>query len=121
MSSTYGGRALTRAGGHEVVAVYGGRPAAEIARGLLESHGIEAELLADDDGGLAPVAALTEGVRVIVPTDRAAQARALLTSEVTGPVDGGHERRTGSTIRLAAGFLAALLVAAIVYSVVEAL
>lgn len=104
-----------------MVAVYGGRPAGEIARGVLGSHGIEAELLADDEGGLAPVAALTEGVRIIVPADRAAEARSLLASGDTDAAPARDERRTGSAVRLTAGLLAGLMVAGIVYSFVRAL
>lgn len=107
--------------GHEVVGVYGGRPAAEIARGVLVANGIQADLMADDDGGLAPVAALTEGVRIIVRADRAAEARELLAAARGPEADGTGEHRPGSAVRLTAAVLAVLLVVAIIYNVAQVL
>lgn len=99
--------------GHEVVAIYAGRPAAEIARGLLETHGIDANLLVDDSGGLAPVAELTEGVRVIVRTDRAVEARELLAVDHPATTDGADQRPPAAAVRLTAAAIAIVFVAMI--------
>ena len=105
--------------GHEVVAVYGGRPAAEIARGWLETHGIEANLLVDDSGGLAPVAELTEGVRVIVRADRAVEARELLAADHQTTTDGANQRPPAAAVRLTATTLVIVFVAMILYNALQ--
>lgn len=107
--------------GHEVVGVYGGRPAAEIARGVLVANGIQADLIADDDGGLAPVAALTEGVRIIVRADRAAEAKELLAAARVPEAEGPRGQHPGSAVRLTAAVLVILVVVAIIYEVAQAL
>lgn len=112
-------RKLSQRTGHEVVAVYGGRPAAEIARGLLETHGIDANLLVDDSGGLAPVAELTEGVRVIVRTDRAVEARQLLAADHRTTTDRADQRSPAAAVRLTAAALATVFVAMILYNALQ--
>lgn len=103
---------------HEVVAVYGGRPAAEVARGLLQAHGIDANLLVDDSGGLAPVAELTEGVRVIVRTDRAVEARELLAADHQATTDRA-DQPPAAAVRLTAAALAIVFVAMILYNALQ--
>lgn len=104
----------------EVVAVYHTRPSAEIARGVLNADGIEARLLVDDSGGLAPPSALTEGVRLVVRSDRAAEARRLL--DLHGGTSGsthGMQSHTSAT-RLVATAVVVLLIGMIVYEVIQA-
>lgn len=110
---------LSQRVGHEVVAVFGGRPAAEVARGLLETHGIDANLLVDDSGGLAPVAELTEGVRLIVRADRAVEARELLAADHRTTTDGADQRPPAAAVRLSAAALAIVFVAMILYNALQ--
>lgn len=105
----------------EVVAVYPTRPSAEIARGVLHADGIEARLLVDDSGGLAPSSALTEGVRLVVRSDRAAEARELLTSHRGGSRSADEVQSHTSTTRSIATGLAVLLIGMILYNVIQAI
>jgi proteasome lid subunit RPN8/RPN11 len=59
-------------------AVYHTRSDAEIARAKLAGMGIDAAVIADDEGGLNPGFYARYGVRVIVPGRRASEARAAL-------------------------------------------
>jgi hypothetical protein len=59
------------------VGIYPNRTAAEIAQGALAAAGIEAELVADDAGGVYPFD-LTGGVRLYVDEADAADAAAVL-------------------------------------------
>lgn len=61
-----------------VVGTYENELDAEIAKGLLESGGIEAYLLKDDGGGMLPSLQPTAGVRLSVAEDRADEALAIL-------------------------------------------
>ena len=51
---------------------------AQLIVGMLESNGIAAAISSDDAGGQEPELQLTQGVRVLVAADDAAQARQLL-------------------------------------------
>ena len=68
------------------VAVVTSRTEAELIVGLLRSHGLAAELTADDAGGQHPHLQM-DGVRVLVPVSDAEAARQLLsaTDGGTGP------------------------------------
>ena len=64
-----------------VVAVVPSRTEAEVAAGLLRSHGLRAAVTADDAGGQEPQWQI-EGVRVLVARADEAKARRLLDSAV---------------------------------------
>jgi hypothetical protein len=59
------------------VATVNSRIEAELAVGLLRSHGLRATYIADDVGGLEPQLA-RDGVRVLVAADDEAAARRIL-------------------------------------------
>ena len=61
------------------VAIVGSRTEAELAVGLLRSHGLRAAYAADDAGGQEPQLQLS-GVRVLVAPEDEAPARQLLAS-----------------------------------------
>lgn len=63
------------------VATCNNRIEAEIIKAKLESFGIPATISADDEGGLHPGMALTQGVYVYVADDLEAEALAILTKE----------------------------------------
>ncbi len=65
------------------VRTYTGRLEAEIARGVLEAHGIKAMLSADDAGGWRPELTLVRGVRLLVKQENA--------EEAIGVLDHDHE------------------------------
>jgi Putative prokaryotic signal transducing protein len=71
------------------VAVVASRTEAELIVGLLRSHGLRAEVSADDAAGQYPQMQ-AEGVRVLVaPSDEASARRLLAEADDTaGPVDG---------------------------------
>jgi hypothetical protein len=73
------------------VAIVGSRIEAELIAGLLISHGLRAAVVTDDAGGQEPQWQL-DGVRVLVPPDDAAAARALLAT-TDDPADFPHVRR----------------------------
>jgi Putative prokaryotic signal transducing protein len=64
-----------------VVATFGYRHEAEMARATLESAGIESVVLADDAGGAEIGMAFANGARVVVRSDDVARARAVLEAE----------------------------------------
>lgn len=64
----------------ETVAVFDVRHEAEVARALLGSSGIEAVIVADDEGGLNPGFFAHYGVRVVVGEKDAEEARRVLGS-----------------------------------------
>jgi type III secretory pathway lipoprotein EscJ len=66
------------------VAVVASRTEAELIVGMLRSHGVHAQLSADDAGGV-DLALQAQGVRVLVPTDDARRARDLLGEAEAGP------------------------------------
>lgn len=55
---------------------------AEIAKGFLETYGVESQLQADDEGGMAPFPfkPTTKGVRLLVQEDDFHSAEKLLES-----------------------------------------
>jgi len=53
---------------------------AEIAAGLLNEHGIETNIQADNIGGTQPALNLTAGVKLQVPADQAEDALKVLNS-----------------------------------------
>lgn len=57
---------------------------AEIAKGLLESRGIEVILSADDAGGMQPQLTFTRGVRLIVKEEEAEAALKILEEQEEG-------------------------------------
>ncbi|NRA47354.1 MAG: DUF2007 domain-containing protein [Oligoflexales bacterium] len=65
----------------KIVATCNNRIEAEIIRAKLESFGIPASISADDEGGLHPGLALTQGVHVYVADDVEEEAKAILTKE----------------------------------------
>jgi hypothetical protein len=65
--------------GVTVVAVVPSRTEAELVAGLLRSNGLAAAVSTDDAGGQEPQLQLqTDGVRVVVSADDAAEARRIL-------------------------------------------
>jgi hypothetical protein len=62
----------------ETVALYELRHEAEVARALLDSAGIEAVVVADDEGGLNPGFFARYGIRVVVRSTDLDDARHLL-------------------------------------------
>lgn len=66
----------------QTVAVYTTRSDAEIVRARLLSEGIEAIVIADDEGGLNPGFYAHYGVRVVVTADDLARAHATLDLDV---------------------------------------
>jgi hypothetical protein len=62
----------------ETAAVYELRHEAEVARALLGSSGIQAVVVADDEGGLNPGFFARYGVRVVVRADDLDEARRVL-------------------------------------------
>lgn len=60
------------------VATFGLRHEAEIARAVLDSAGIEASVVADDEGGLNPGFYRAYGVRLVVRAGDAEDATSLL-------------------------------------------
>ena len=63
------------------VATCNNRIEAEIIKSKLESCGIPATISADDEGGLHPGLALTQGVEVYVADDNEDEAVAILTKD----------------------------------------
>jgi hypothetical protein len=59
------------------VAVVGSRIEADLIVGLLQAHGLRAAAVTDDAGGQEPQLQ-QDGVRVLVPSSEAAEARRLL-------------------------------------------
>jgi hypothetical protein len=66
------------------VARYLDRPSAEVARGMLESCGLQALVAADNEGGMAPHLSYATGVRLMVPLEDDATARSLLAAQPEG-------------------------------------
>ena len=61
------------------IKIYNNRPEAELEKGLLNSNGIQAMILADDAGGLRPdLLWITGGVRLLVKQEDAQNALDLL-------------------------------------------
>lgn len=74
--------------GRAVVAVFGDRVPAELARSLLAANDIRSALLVDDAGGVHPeLSAMTGGVRLAVAADDAERARALLAEDHSTDLD----------------------------------
>ncbi len=63
-----------------VLATFSYRHEAEVVRGLLESHELEARIHSDDLGGLRPALSLTQGVQLLVRVRDLYSARQLLAS-----------------------------------------
>ena len=63
------------------IATCNNRIEAEIVRAKLESFGINAVISADDEGGLHPGLALTQGVEVYVAETDADEANAILSMD----------------------------------------
>jgi hypothetical protein len=64
-----------------VVATYAYRHEAEFARETLRAAGIESVLIADDAGGAYAPLTFTRGLRLLVLTEEADRARALLADQ----------------------------------------
>ncbi|MFT5564636.1 MAG: hypothetical protein ACI970_001367 [Myxococcota bacterium] len=91
------------------LASFGSRPLAELARGFLEEHEVDAVVAADDGNGTQPeVGFVTGGAWVLVAPHDLDRARGLL-DEVAG--DGGSvvALRHGTRARAVAGALAATM------------
>lgn len=74
--------------GREVVAVFGDRVPAELARSLLAANDIRSALLVDDAGGVHPeLSGMTGGVRLAVAEDDADRARSLLAEDRSADLD----------------------------------
>lgn len=71
-----------------IVAVFGDRVPAELARSLLTSHDIRSTLLVDDAGGLHPeLSRLSGGVKLAVASEDAEVARSLLAEDRSSDLD----------------------------------
>ena len=57
---------------------YGSRPEAEVAKSLLNSNGIPAQIRSDDLAGLRPQLSLTSGVELKVTTAKFSAAKKIL-------------------------------------------
>ena len=66
------------------VKTFSGRLEAEIAKGMLEAHGIRAMVAADDAGGFRPELAFSFGVRLLVLEGSAEQALSLIAASEDG-------------------------------------
>ncbi len=62
----------------EVVWEYSNHIEAELAKGLLSSHGIEAVVYSDDCGGMAGGQTFVRGVKVLVPVNDIERAKQIL-------------------------------------------
>lgn len=72
----------------EVVAVFGDRVPAELARSLLAANDIPSAVLVDDAGGMHPeLSGMTGGVRLAVTADEAERARSLLAEDRSADLD----------------------------------
>ncbi len=60
------------------VHIFSSRIDAEIARGLLESNGIQAVVTADDKGGADPFLTFTNGVKILVNENDIIAAKKIL-------------------------------------------
>lgn len=69
---------------HEEVATCGSHAEAETIVGFLAAEGIPAMTIADDGGGVLAAQTFSMGVRVLVPSELADEARRLL-AEVESP------------------------------------
>ena len=69
----------------EEVALTTSTTEARLIVGILEANGIRARASADDAGGLEPQWQLTEGVRVFVASEDAAEAQRLVAEATSGP------------------------------------
>lgn len=82
----------------QVVAVFGDRVPAELARSLLAANDIRSALLVDDAGGVHPeLSGMTGGVRLAVAADDAERAYELLAEDRSADLDdadwqGGGDR-----------------------------
>ncbi len=70
------------------VATFLHRGEAEVASASLRSAGIEAMIVADDEGGLSPGFFTEHRVRLVVHRDRSTEAALLLEEDVAG--EGGE-------------------------------
>jgi putative signal transducing protein len=70
--------APTQSLGPVCVAEVGNRVEAEMMTGFLRTHGLNAHVSADDAGGTDPIYQVAFGVRVLVPSGQADEARRLL-------------------------------------------
>lgn len=67
-----------------VAATYSSILSAEMAQSELGARGIESQVLADDAGGMYPSLQVTEGVRLVVDSDRLSEARRILEFDRSG-------------------------------------
>lgn len=99
------------------VTTFPNRSSAEVARGVLESEGIEARLTADDAGGLHPELALNQGVRLVVRSHEVDEARAVLGLEDSTSGHDGERHRLRT--RLFAAAAAVLIAGIVIWSVIQ--
>ncbi len=78
-----------------LVETYGSEMEAMLARGLLETAGIQAFMFKDDGGGMVPSLQRWTGVRVLVPEADLERAREILASvaapDEAQPESGGEQ------------------------------
>ena len=67
-----------------VLKVFSSAQAADVVAGVLRANGIDCTIAADDGGGMLLNFQTTEGVRILVPTDRLNEAREILESPGPG-------------------------------------
>ena len=75
------------------VKTFSGRLEAEIAKGMLEAHGIKAMVAADDAGGFRPELAFSFGVRLLVLEGNAEQALSLIEASEGAGLPGSEDQR----------------------------
>jgi hypothetical protein len=96
---------------------FGSRGEAEVARGMLSEHGIEARVVVDDVAGMHPELSLaTGGASLAVAEDDAEEARELLgdvPDELAGPSSGRPRRLLAALLLAVAVLLAVAMILAI--------
>ncbi|MFO8061551.1 MAG: DUF2007 domain-containing protein [bacterium] len=65
---------------YAVLRIYNEKSEAEIVKGLMESEGIECNIVTDDAGGIYPQFDLTQGVALVVVREDMERAKKLLAS-----------------------------------------
>lgn len=69
-----------------IIETFPSRVLAELAAGLLESEGIDAQVSADDAGGAYPMLQFIRGVRLMVAREDEARAREILLDMAEGNI-----------------------------------
>ena len=71
-----------------VAETYSNELEAAVAKTALDAAGIDSMIRSDDSGGEAPAMQLSRGIQILVMPRDAEDARAVLSTEITGNIDG---------------------------------